>query len=164
MDNSLPGSSVHGDSPGKNTRVGCHSLLQGTFPTQGWNQVSCIAGRFFTIWATGEAHLAYESCWKCWLLSGVRLFATPWSVHGILQARILEWVAIPFSRGSLRPRDWTQVSCTAGRFFTIWATKEVHGQFMHTLLAYAYFFFFSLHGIFAIACRLSLIVASKGYS
>ena len=44
------------------------------------------------------------------------------SVQGILQARILEWVAIPFSRGSSWPRDWTQVSCTAGRFFTIWAT------------------------------------------
>ena len=37
MDCSLPGSSVHGDSPGKNTGVGCHALLQGIFPTQGWN-------------------------------------------------------------------------------------------------------------------------------
>ena len=46
------------------------------------------------------------------------------SVHGILQARILEWVAIPFSRRSFWPRDWTQVSCTAGRFFTIWVTRE----------------------------------------
>ena len=46
------------------------------------------------------------------------------SVHGILQARILEWVAIPFSRGSSWPRDWTWVSCIAGRFFTIWATRE----------------------------------------
>ena len=44
------------------------------------------------------------------------------SVHGILQARILEWVS--FSRGSSRPRDRTWVSCTAGRFFTIWATRE----------------------------------------
>ena len=42
-------------------------------------------------------------------------------VHEILQARILEGVAIPFSRGSSRPRDWTQVSCIASRFFTIWA-------------------------------------------
>ena len=42
------------------------------------------------------------------------------SVHGIFQARILEWVAISFSRESSRPRDWTQVSCTAGRLFTIW--------------------------------------------
>ena len=40
------------------------------------------------------------------------------SVHGILQTRILEWVAIPFSRRSFPPRDQTPVSCTAGRFFT----------------------------------------------
>jgi len=47
-------------------------------------------------------------------------------VHGILQARILEWVAIPFSRGSSWPRYVTQVSCIAGRFFTVWATREAH--------------------------------------
>ena len=46
------------------------------------------------------------------------------SVYGISQARILEWVAIPFSRGSSRPRDWTQLSCTAGRFFAVWTTRE----------------------------------------
>ena len=50
------------------------------------------------------------------------------SVHGILQARILEWVAIPFSRGSSWPRDWTWASCTAGRCFTIWATREAPGR------------------------------------
>ena len=50
------------------------------------------------------------------------------SVHGILQARILEWVAIPFSRGSSQPRDWTQVSCIAGGFFTIWTTKETQKE------------------------------------
>ena len=44
------------------------------------------------------------------------------SVHGILQARILEWVAIPFW-GSSQPRDRAWVSCIAGRFFTIWATR-----------------------------------------
>ena len=49
------------------------------------------------------------------------------SVYGILQARLWEWVAIPFSRGSLRPWDRTQVSCIAGRFFTIWATREAQG-------------------------------------
>ena len=48
------------------------------------------------------------------------------SVHGILQARILEWLAMPSSRGSSRTREWTRVSCIAGRFFTIWATKEAH--------------------------------------
>ena len=46
------------------------------------------------------------------------------SVHQILQARILECVAIPFSRGSSWPMDQTQVSCMVGRFFTIWATRE----------------------------------------
>ena len=45
-------------------------------------------------------------------------------VHGILQARILEWVAIPFSRGSSKPRDQTQVFCITGGFFTSWATRE----------------------------------------
>ena len=46
------------------------------------------------------------------------------SVHGILQARILEWVAISFSRGSFQPRDRTRVSCSAGRRFTTCATRE----------------------------------------
>ena len=49
------------------------------------------------------------------------------SVHGILQARVLEWVAISFSRGSSRPRDRTCISHIVGRCFTIWATKEVLG-------------------------------------
>ena len=46
------------------------------------------------------------------------------SVHGILQVRRLEWVAIPFSRGSSQPRDRTQVSHIAGRFFTVWDIRE----------------------------------------
>ena len=46
------------------------------------------------------------------------------SVLGIPQARILEWVAIPFFRGPSPPRNQTQVSCIIGRFFTIWATRE----------------------------------------
>ena len=46
------------------------------------------------------------------------------SIHGIFQARVLEWVAISFSRRSSRPRDRTQVSCIAGRCFTVWATRE----------------------------------------
>ena len=50
MDCSLPGTSVHGDFPGRNTEMGCHALLQGIFPTQGSNP-----GGFFTIWTTGEA-------------------------------------------------------------------------------------------------------------
>ena len=46
------------------------------------------------------------------------------SVLGTVQARIQEWVATPFSRGSSQPRDQTQISCTVGRFFTIWTTRE----------------------------------------
>ena len=66
-------------------------------------------------------------------LSHVRLFATPWTVAhqaplsmGILQARILEWVAMPSSRGSSQPKDRTQVSLIAGRFFTVWANSVVN--------------------------------------
>ena len=58
---------------------------------------------------------------------------TPWncsppgsSVHGIFQTRILECVAISSCRGSSQPRDWTWISCIAGRFFTDWATREVY--------------------------------------
>ena len=74
-------------------------------------------------WLSG--HLLYLS------LSCVQFLATPWtvahqapSVHGILQARILEWVAMPSSRRSSQPQDGTQVSHIAGRFFTVWATRK----------------------------------------
>ena len=46
------------------------------------------------------------------------------SVHGLSQAGLLDWVAIPFSRGSSLPRDWTWVSGIAGELFTAWATRE----------------------------------------
>ena len=55
MDRSPPGSTVLGDSPGKNTGVGCHALLQGFSQPRHWTQDSSIAGRFFTVWATREA-------------------------------------------------------------------------------------------------------------
>ena len=65
---------------------------------------------------------------------------TPWTVAcqaslsmGILQARILEWVAMSSSRGSSQPRDRTQVSYTAGGFFTIWATREAHEYWVGSL-------------------------------
>ena len=48
------------------------------------------------------------------------------SVHGILQARMLECITIPFSRGSSQPKDWTLVSCIAARFFIVWATREAY--------------------------------------
>ena len=54
------------------------------------------------------------------------------SVHWILQARIQEWLAISFSRGSSQPRDWTQVSHITGRFFTVWATRPCPPKWLHS--------------------------------
>ena len=81
-------------------------------------------------WVQGSAmaETPYEA--KLKVSQCVWLFATPWAVacpipvHEILQERILEWVAISFSRGSSRSRDWTWVFCTAGRFFTVWTTRS----------------------------------------
>ena len=86
------------DSPGKNTGVGCHALLQGMFPTQGSNP-----------------HLPH-----------CRLILYQLSHQG--SPRILEWVAYLFSSGSSQPRNWTTVSCTAGGFFTSSATREAQPQ------------------------------------
>ena len=68
-------------------------------------------------------------------LSHVRLSAIPWTVAywappsmGFFQARILEWIAISFSRGTSRPRAWTQVSRVVSGCFTVWATREHHAQ------------------------------------
>ena len=70
------------------------------------------------------------------------------SVHEIFQARILEWVAISFSRGSSQPRDRTQVSCTAGRFFTImtWSLKKPWRR-----LSFIYSFNTCLQPVFTVA-------------
>ena len=70
--------------------------------------------------------LCAQSCAQLYLTLCDPLDCSPpgFSVHGMLQTRILEWVAISFSRGSYRPRDRSQVSCTAGRFFTNWATRK----------------------------------------
>ena len=70
--------------------------------------------------------LVTQSCPSLWQPCKCSLPGS--SVHGISQAKLLEWVAISFSRGSSQPRDQTWVSCTAGRFFTIWATREAHWQ------------------------------------
>ena len=81
MDYSLSGSSVHGDSPGKNAGVGCHALLQEIFPTQGLNP--------------GLPYCRLILC--CLSHQGTPI--------------ILEWVAYPFSRGSSQPRNQIGVSC-----------------------------------------------------
>ena len=79
---------------GKNTEVGSLSLLQGIFPTQGWN----------------SGLLNYR--WILYHLSPQR------------SSRILEWVAYPFSKGSSQARNRTRISYIAGGFFTSWATRE----------------------------------------
>ena len=56
------------------------------------------------------------------------------SVHGIFQARILEWVAVPSSKGSSQPQDRTQVSHIAGEIFTNWATREAQNKVYLTIL------------------------------
>ena len=127
------------NSLGQNTGVGSLSLLQGFFPAQGLNPGLPHYRQILYLWATWEAPtLATTSLFSI----SVSLFLFHWSevkvaqlcptlsnpmdytVHEILQARILERVAFPSSRGSSQPRYWIQVSCIAGGFFTSWATME----------------------------------------
>ena len=88
MDCSPLGSSVHGDSPGKNTGVGCHVLLQGIFPTKGLNPGLPHCRQILY-------HLSHQG-----------------------SPGILKWVAYPISRGSSWPRNQVRVFCIAGGFFT----------------------------------------------
>ena len=59
-----------------------------------------------------------------------------YTVHGILQAIILKWVAFTFSKGSSQPRDWAQASHNAGGFFTSWATREAQEYWSGSLVVY----------------------------
>ena len=95
-----------------------------------WTSISCLNWPFLYMYAESlELYLT--------LCDPMDYSPPASSVHGILQARILEWVAIPFSRGSFQPRGWTQVLCIEGRFFTIWATKEAQevGKYHGSLLS-----------------------------
>ena len=104
----------------------CRYILHFVYPFIHCRTLYCFWNRLPLI-GTWTHMLGLEPTWsemKWKFLSCVQLFATPWTVHGILQARIPEWVAFPFSRGSSQPRDQTQVSDIAGWFFTSWATRE----------------------------------------
>ena len=118
-------------------RVGSHSLLQGIFPTQGSN-LGLLNYRKFLYYLSYQRSL--NSAWtdsfnphnspierskvkvaqSCLTLCDL----VDYIVHGILQARILEWVPFLFSRASSQPRDWTQVSRISDGFFTSWSTRE----------------------------------------
>ena len=78
----------------------------------------------FIFWCWG--YLAFAYIVKVKVAQSCLTLGDPmdYRVHGILQARILEWVAFPFSRGSSQPRNWTGISCIAGGFFTNWAIRE----------------------------------------
>ena len=157
------------DSPGKNTGVGCHFLLQ-CMKVKSESEVaqSCLTLHnpmdcsllgssvhgIFQARVLEWVAMAFSACWyiyfkitnkhifppknkiseKSWTVFKVLQISlkvkvaqsrpticnpVDCTVHGILQARTLEWVAFPFSRGSSQPRDGTQVSHTAGGFFTI---------------------------------------------
>ena len=80
----------------------------------------------------------YLICWYCLVTKSCQTLCDPMDcslpgsyVHGISHARILEWVAISFSRVSPQPKLWTQVSYIAGKFCTIWATREALINFIH---------------------------------
>ena len=79
------------------------------------------------------------------------------SIHRIFQARVLEWVAISFSRGSSRPRDWTQVSCIAGRHLPVWATREVWGLYLQVFCffgnIYKYFKILMVPDLLLVGCK-----------
>ena len=115
MDSSPPGFSVHGDSPGKNTGMGCHDFLQGIFPIQGSNPGLPHCRQILYHLSHQSSPYTYVQFSSVQSLSRVWLFVIPWTVAhqaslsmGTLQARTLEWVAMPSSSGSSQPRDWTQ--------------------------------------------------------
>ena len=110
MNRSLPGSSVHGIFQAR-------ILEWVAFPSPG-----CLLH-----WQMDSLPLRNLGRWnevKVTQLCPTLCNSVDYTVHGSLQARILEWVAFSFSRGSSQPRDQTRVSHTAGRFFTIWATRK----------------------------------------
>ena len=140
--------------PEKNTGVGCCFLIQRMFLTQGWNP--CMspaspepAGRLIpsslsclgSLYTDRQTHTHMHTYTHVCVLSRPAASNSLWpvdccppgsSIRGIPQVRILQWVAISFSRGSSQPRDQTQVSCIAGGFFTIWTNREVIHTHTHT--------------------------------
>ena len=140
------------NSPGQDTGMGSCSLLQGIFPTQGSNPFLLLGRQILYHWDPLPLPRYHWGTWEVsndnislLKIQFLIIYGSPSQVvlksesesysvvynslrphrlyHGVLQARIPEWVAFPFSRGSSQPRDQTEVSCIAGRFFTVWATR-----------------------------------------
>ena len=120
--------SLQTEEPGKLQSIGSQRVRQS------WSNLACTHTKSFH----QSAMLFHKFLMNPFLLSRIVSRNDLWSeshsvisdswrphrlyINGILQARILEWVAVPFSRGSSQPRDWTQVSCISDGFFTSWAT------------------------------------------
>ena len=135
MDCNLPGSSVHGILQARLLEwVAIPFSRESSWPRD-WtcvSYVSCIDGWVLYHWRhLGSPAIGVKwsevTQWCPTLCNPMDCSLPGSSVHGILQARILEWVALSCSRGSSQPRDRTWVSCIAGRRFTIWATREAIG-------------------------------------
>ena len=125
-------SSTHVPVGGHHKRTPVHKQGILTHPSLGPLRNSCVSHpsyATFSSWVDGVSTEPKSECVSCSVLSNSLVTPLDCSppgslVHRILQAWILEWVAIPFSRGLSLPKDWTQVSCIASRLSTFWATRE----------------------------------------
>ena len=143
MDRSSPlGSSVHGDSPGKNTGVGCHALLQRILPTMDRTQVSCTAGRFFTVWTT-RLPCRMEASFKLSPLWG----HTPGRNKALRDN--WSWYVNP----ALRGEPWDSLSLGL-QWVIPWMTQVPQGIHLCTYLAVSWNFF---HKILRIHMSLSTL-------
>ena len=152
MDCSLPGSSICGTFQARVLEWVAISFSRGSSWPRDRTQVSCIVSRHFTVchvtsYSTPVNYMLQTISMQVYILNmAIHMYVLVTqlcltlcdpmdysppgsSVHGILQARILESVTISFSRGSSWPRDRTQVSCIAGKFFTIWTKGK---SWIHT--------------------------------
>ena len=156
MDCSLPGSSVHGLFQARVLESVAISFSRGSSQPRDWTRVSHTVADALPTEPPGKSMRGHNSLKvKVLVAQWCLTFCDPMdcsppgsSVHGSLQARILEWVAISFSRGSSQPRDQTEVSCIAGRFFTIWTTRQVPSSlrlftFLFSAFLQAFCFLFS---------------------
>ena len=89
-----------------------------------WNQHNIV----HQLYSNKNKKKTQGNQWKPLSLCPTLCDPMDYTIYGVLQARILEWVAFHFSTGSSQPRDQTQVSHIAGRLFTSWATREAHGR------------------------------------
>ena len=118
MDCSPPGSSVHGILQARALEWVAISFSRGSSQPTDQTHISSINRLILYRWATRESESESEAAQSCPTLCDPMDCSLPgFSVHGIFQARVLEWVVISFSRGSSRPRDRTQVSRIVDRCF-----------------------------------------------